>query len=116
MTILTRYILSSFLKNYFISLFVLIGLYIVLDMVFNFDEFTGTREGGGALATVSNVAEYYFYQSFKIFAQLSGVIPVAAAAFTFLRLARFNELTAMKAAGVHLVRVAAPAILCAVVV
>lgn len=116
MKILTRYILLSFLRNYAISLFVLIGLYVVLDMVFNFDEFAVSREGAGALGTVVNVAEYYFYQSFLIFAQLSGVIPVAAAAFTFLRLARFNELTAMMAAGVHLVRVAAPAIFCAVVV
>jgi lipopolysaccharide export LptBFGC system permease protein LptF len=41
---------------------------------------------------------------------------VAAAAFTFLRLSRFNELTAMMAAGMHLVRVAAPAIFCAVIV
>ncbi|MBC7785692.1 MAG: LptF/LptG family permease [Burkholderiales bacterium] len=116
MKILTRYILISYIKNYLISLFVLVGLYMMLDMIFNFDEFAVNRqEGGGALQAVGNVAEYYFYQSFMIFAQLSGVVPVAAAAFTFLRLARFNELTAMMAAGMHLVRVAAPAIFCAVI-
>lgn len=116
MKILTRYILYSYLRNYIISLFVLIGLYIVLDMVFNFDEFAVSREGAGALTAIANIGEYYFYQSFRIFAQLAGVIPVVAAAFTFLRLARFNELTAMMAAGMHLVRVAAPAIVAAVVV
>ena len=116
MKILTRYILYTYVRNYLISLFVLIGLYIVLDMVFNFDEFAVSREGAGALDTVVNIAQYYFFQSFRIFAQLSGVIPVAAAAFTFLRLSRFNELTAMMAAGMHLVRVAAPAIIAAVVV
>ncbi len=115
MKILTKYILLSYLKNYLISLFVLIGLYVVLDMVFNFDEFAVSKDAGGAGSTIVNVAEYYFYQSFLIFSHLSGVIPVAAAAFTFLRLARFNELTAMMAAGMHLVRVAAPAIFCAVV-
>ncbi len=115
MKILTRYILFNYIRNYLISLFVLIGLYVVLDMVFNFDEFAVSQKGGGAMATVGNVIEYYFYQSFLIFAQLSGVIPVAAAAFTFLRFARFNELTAMMAAGMHLVRVAAPAIFCAVI-
>ena len=116
MKILTRYILFSYLKNYLISLFVLIGLYIVLDMVLNFDDFAVSKEGAGAITAVGNVASYYFYQSFRIFAQLSGVIPVTAAAFTFLRLSRFNELTAMMAAGMHLVRVATPAILAAVVV
>lgn len=116
MKILTRYILFTYLRNYFISLFVLIALYIVLDMVLNFDDFAVSREGAGPMAAIGNIASFYFYQSFRIFAQLSGVIPVTAAAFTFLRLSRFNELTAMMAAGMHLVRVAAPAIIAAVVV
>ncbi len=117
MKILTKYILLSYLRNYLISFFVLIGLYVVLDMVFNFDEFAVSRDGaGGATAAVANVAQYYFFQSFRIFAQLSGVIPVVAAAFTFLRFSRFNELTAMLAAGMHLVRVALPAIWVAVIV
>jgi lipopolysaccharide export LptBFGC system permease protein LptF len=115
MRILTRYILTAYIKNYLISLFVLIGLYVVLDMVFNFDEFAGARESTSAGSTVWNILSYYFFQSFRIFAQLAGVIPVAASAFTFLRLARFNELTAMMAAGMHLVRVATPAIICAVI-
>jgi lipopolysaccharide export system permease protein len=115
MNILTRYILFSYIRNYLISLFVLIGLYAVLDMVFNFDEFTVSKDVGGSASMVVNIIEYYFYQSFLIFSHLAGVIPVVAAAFTFLRLARFNELTAMMAAGMHLVRVAAPAIFCAVV-
>jgi len=114
--ILDRYILWSYLRNYLLSLMVLIGLYIVLDMVFNFDEFAVSREGAGAGAMIANIAEYYFFQSFRIFAQLSGVIPVVAAAFTFLRLSRFNELTAMMAAGINLVRVATPAIIAAVAV
>lgn len=116
MSILTRYILSSYFKNYLISLFVLIGLFIVLDMVFNFDEFAVQRSAGtGGWATIANMSEYYFYQSFRVFAQMSGVIPVAAAAFTFLRLSRFNELTAMMAAGMDLRRVAFPAIIAAVI-
>jgi lipopolysaccharide export system permease protein len=39
---------------------------------------------------------------------LSGMIPVVAAAFTLIRLSRFNELTAVLAAGVPLLRVALP--------
>ena len=121
MRILTRYILTSFIKNYLISLGVLIGLYVVLDMVFNADDFAVARDAqgarsAGALAVAGNMAGYYFFQSFRIFSQLSGVIPVVAAAFTLLRLSRFNELTAMMAAGIPLRRVAVPVILAASVV
>lgn len=122
MKILDRYVLVSFLKNYFISLMVLIGLYVVLDMVFNFDELAELKHSdphGGAAAMFSvawSVIDYYFHQSFLIFVHLSGIIPVVAAAFTFVRMSRFNELTAILAAGVSLLRVAAPVIFCGVVI
>jgi lipopolysaccharide export LptBFGC system permease protein LptF len=38
------------------------------------------------------------------------VIPVVAVAFTLIRLSRFNELSAILAAGVPLLRVSAPII------
>ncbi len=121
MRILDRFILVSFIKNYIISLMVLIGLYVVLDMVFNFDELaevqSKTGSGGveSAVKLLRGLVDYYFYQCFLIFAHLSGVIPVVAAAFTLIRLQRFNELTASLAAGVPLLRSAMPIILAAVV-
>jgi lipopolysaccharide export system permease protein len=122
MKILDRYVLFTFLKNYLISFMVLIGLYIVLDMVFNFDELaevsSKTAGAGGfasMLSMLSSIGDYYFYQTFRIFAQLSGIIPVVAAAFTLIRLSRFNEMTASLAAGVPLLRTAMPIIIAAVV-
>lgn len=121
MKILDRYVLVSFLKNYFISLMVLIGLYVVLDMVFNFDELAELKhteaQGVAAMLSVAwSIIDYYFHQSFLIFVQLSGIIPVVAASFTFMRMSRFNELTAILAAGVSLLRVSVPVILCGVVI
>ena len=122
MKILDRYVLWSFIKNYLISFMVLIGLYIVLDMVFNFDELADVRGAAGAggidalLGTVTAVADYYYHQAFLFFLQLSGIIPVVAAAFTLMRMSRFNELTAVLAAGVPLLRVATPIILCGVII
>src|SRR5678815_1150577 len=113
MRIIDRYVFSSFIRNYLISFMVLIGMYVVLDMVFHFDELVDvdTAADAGALANTLgmlwNIVDYYFYQSFLFFVHLSGIIPVVAAAFTLLRLSRFNELTAMLAAGVPLLRVAA---------
>ena len=122
MKIIDRYVFSSFLRNYLISFMVLIGMYVVLDMVFHFDELSdvdSTAEAAGGAGTMFqmlwNIVDYYFYQSFLFFVHLSGIIPVVAAAFTLLRLSRFNELTAMLAAGVPLLRVAAPIIIASVV-
>jgi lipopolysaccharide export system permease protein len=115
MKLLDRYVLTTFLKNYAISLAVLIGLFVAMDMVFHFDDFVSVdrASGGmglGALGVMRDVADYYFYQSFLIFVQLSGIIPVVAAAFTLMRLSRFGELTAFLAAGVPLLRVSVPII------
>jgi lipopolysaccharide export system permease protein len=116
MKILDRYVLASFLKNYLIALMVLLGLYIVLDMVFNFDQLVDVKgmsaqQGlAGATQIIKGIVDYYFYQSFLIYAHLSGVIPVVAVAFTLIRLSRFNELSAIMAAGVPLLRLAAPII------
>jgi lipopolysaccharide export system permease protein len=115
LNILDRYVLGSFVRDYLISLMALVGLYIALDMVFNFGNLTQSHSH--ALAGLSmwrityDIGNYYFYQSFFFFAQMAGMIAVAAAAFTLMRLSRANETTAILAAGVPLWRVAAPAIL-----
>jgi lipopolysaccharide export LptBFGC system permease protein LptF len=118
--ILDRYVLTLFLKNYVISLTVLIGLYVIMDMVFNFDHLVSVQKSAtatgltSALSVMRDVVSYYFYQSFLIFVQLSGIIPVVAAAFTLLRLSRFGELTAFLAAGVPLLRVTVAIIFAAI--
>ena len=122
MTILDRYIIRSFIRNYLLSFLVLVGMYVALDMIFNFDELTrgatsaeAAKEGGDVpllqvLQLAGRVIGFYAYQVFAFFVQLSGIIPVVAAAFTLMRMTRFNELTAMLAAGVPLLRIAAPVI------
>lgn len=114
MKTLDRYVVGSFLRNYLISFSVLVGMYVVLDMIFNFDELVeiNTKQGLSGLEAVWNFirysADFYFYQIFLYFVHLSGIIPVVAAAFTLMRMTRFNELLALLAAGVPLLRVAAP--------
>jgi lipopolysaccharide export system permease protein len=118
MKIIDRYVISSFIKNYLISFMVLVGMYVVLDMVFNFSNLV--QQGNGStlqnlLDTLYDIGNYYFYQCFLIFVQLSGIIPVVAAAFTLMRLSRFNELTALLAAGMPLLRVSMPIIVAALI-
>jgi lipopolysaccharide export system permease protein len=121
MRLIDRYVLFTFVKNYLISFMVLVGLFITLDMVFNFDEFAEVQERASAsgdatsLVLLRNIVDFYAHQVFLIFAHLSGIIPVVAAAFTVVRLTRFNEMTAVLAAGVPLLRMAMPMILVGVV-
>jgi lipopolysaccharide export system permease protein len=121
MKLLDRYIIVSFIKNYLISFFVLVGLYIVLDMVIQFDEISKLQRGdvgaeaGSVMTLAYLLADFYLHQTALFFVHLAGIIPGVAASFTLLRMTRSNELTAILAAGVPLGRVAAPIILIAVI-
>jgi lipopolysaccharide export system permease protein len=121
MKILDRYVIASFLKNYLLSFMILVGLYVVLDMLFNFDDLMAiqTKSGYSGTETIwpllKTIADYYFYQIFLFFVQLSGIIPIVAAAFTLMRMSRQNELSAILSAGVPLLRLALPIIVAAVV-
>ena len=117
MRILDRYIIRSFLFNYLLAFIVLVGMYVVLDLVVNLESFTSAAphaQGFALFASlVYDIVDYYAYQMLAIFQQVSGAIPLLAAGFAMVRMTRHHELTAMLASGVSLYRVAAPIILCA---
>jgi lipopolysaccharide export system permease protein len=118
MRIIDRYVLGMFIRNYLISFMVLISMYIILDMVFNFSSLTQSRDSSLSIPiwrVLADILAYYYYQSFVFFVYLSGMIAVVAAAFTLLRLSRFNETTALLAAGTPLLRVSLSVILAGVV-
>lgn len=121
MKILDRYVASSFVKNYILSFMILVGLYVTLDMLFNFDDLMAiqTKSGYTGAETIwpllRTLGDYYFYQIFLFFVQLSGIIPIVAAAFTLMRMSRQNELSAILSAGVPLLRLAWPIIAASIV-
>lgn len=112
MKILDRYILRGFFTNYFVALFVLIGMYVVLDLFINLDEFTKVFDEP-TTRTIAKIINFYGYNMFLYFAQLSGALILAAACFTLGRAHRLNEYTAVLASGTSLYRVAAPICLAA---
>jgi lipopolysaccharide export system permease protein len=114
MRILDRYIVRNFLLNYLLALVVLLGMYILLDLIVNLDRFIkGANVAGqkGVLPLLGDILDFYMYQTLAIFQQVASIIPLFAAAFTMVRMSRHNELTAMLASGVSLFRVAAPIVL-----
>jgi lipopolysaccharide export LptBFGC system permease protein LptF len=111
---LDRYIIKLFFKNYVLGMSVFISLYVVLHLFINLDEFT---EGGMSVWQVlANIFDYYVYNLFWYFSQLSGVITLFAGAVTLAQMQRRNELSAMLASGVSLYRVAAPVVICGMIV
>ena len=117
MKLIDRYVVTTFLKNYLLSFLVLVGMYIVLDLIFNIDEFSEIKQKATGIEAmfgfISYIADFYFYQIFLYFLHLSGMISVVAASFTLMRMIRFNELSALLSAGVPLLRVSLPIIIAA---
>jgi lipopolysaccharide export system permease protein len=114
MSILDKYIIKAFAINYMIALCVLMSMYVVLDLYFNFDEFT--QDGALPMGQVIKaVLSYYTAHLFLYFAQISGVITLFAMAVTLARLQRSNEFVAIVASGVSLYRIALTVILTGIV-
>ena len=113
MKVLDRYILRAFFTNFFIALLVMIGMYIVLDLFVNLDEFSKLPTDR-TIDIASKIVRYYAYNLFLYFSQLAGVVILAAACFTLARFHRANEFTPVLASGVSLYRVATPIMLAAI--
>lgn len=109
---LDRYVLRAFLTNYVIALAVCVGLYVILDLFVNLDEFTSVKSQSTA-ETIRKIIDFYSYNLLLYFAQLAGVITLVAGCFTFGRMHRTNELTAVLASGTSLYRMAAPVLIAA---
>ncbi len=111
MKILDKYIAKNFVVGYLITFCVLMGLFIVVDLFINLDEFAEDSDLGTA---VKNIWIYYGAQSVLWFRDLAGIITVVAATFSLARLTTNNELVAVLASGVSLKRVMAPIIFLAI--
>ncbi|MEM8782030.1 MAG: LptF/LptG family permease [Planctomycetota bacterium] len=115
MKTLDRYIVRQFLTNFVILLIVLMGLFLVVDLIVDLDEFLqagerkAERNGGPAVWwTLVTVADFYGPVLCLVYVFFSGLVVVGAMAFTVNLLQRHRELTGMLAGGVSLYRVALP--------
>jgi len=105
-----RYLLRQFLKVFFIAVVVFVVIYITVDTFEEIDNFIDHD------AKIHYIALYYFYSVPYI---LTYVIPVSlllGTVFSMGIMARRNELTALIASGMSLVRVAAPILITAILV
>jgi lipopolysaccharide export system permease protein len=93
-----RYLLRLFLKVLFVCFVSITGLYIVIDVFNNLDEFLGYgREEGSLLAVLT---DYYAARVPWFFDRTASLLALIAAMFAVTWLQRTQELTALEAAGV----------------
>jgi lipopolysaccharide export system permease protein len=103
----------AFLKAYVICFVSLIGLYVVIDVFSNFDEFTKRAEG---LELVRAMGRYYLVHASQFYDRLCGMIGMMAAIFTVTWMQKNNEHLAMLAAGISTYRVIRPVLISSVIV
>ncbi len=112
--IMDRYVLWQFVKTFMICFLSFTGLYIVVDLFNNLDSFLEFAESDGDLLGV--VSSYYAHRSLMFFERTSGILILVAAVFTVTWLQRFNELTALMAAGIRRGRILAPILVAAIAI
>jgi lipopolysaccharide export system permease protein len=106
-----RLLVLGYFKSYLVCLVSLLGLYIVVDLFTNLDDFTGHHSGLGHI--VKHIGSYYGYRVTQIFDRLCEVIVLLAAMFTVAWMQRNNELLPLLSAGVSTRRVVLPVLLSA---
>ena len=107
---LDRYVAKNFLVGYAIAFCVLMGLRIIIDLFVNLDEFTEHLDTLTTIEVFKNIFMFYLLNSLLYFRDFAGMITVVAAAFSFGKMIRSNELIAIMASGVSLKRTIGPII------
>ena len=100
-----RYILGSFAASLGLSIAGLLGLYIVIDMVVNLEDFLNLR---GISEAASAIGRYYYYNLPVVFLNLSPFITLLAAIFTLTKLQKVNEHIPIIGSGISMQRAIAP--------
>ena len=114
MRILDRYLLTQFVQVFLICFLSFVGLFVVIDAFQHLDRFIDFADDHGSLLGV--MGEYYAYRALDIFDRMSGVLALIAAMFAITWLQRYNEMTALEAAGIPKLRIVRPILIAAVLI
>src|SRR5207244_4702116 len=96
--LLDRMLVYNYIKAYLICLVSLLGLYIVVDLFTNIDDFTQQHSTLGGF--VRHVAKYYGVQVTVIFDRLCAMIVLLADMFTVAWVQRNNAMVLLMSVGV----------------
>jgi lipopolysaccharide export system permease protein len=111
LNLMDRQLIRSYVQAYLICLVSLLGLYIIVDLFTNLEDFAEHHHG--ILPILRHIGVYYGYKVPQIFDRLCEAIVLMAAAFTVAMIQRNNELLPLLSAGVSTRRVVRPILLSA---
>ncbi len=114
MTIVDRYLLILFFKILLICLISFAGLFVVIHLFTNLDEFVDASETNGGLPRL--LFEYYGPRVLDIFSRTAGVLVLISAIFALSMMQRRREMTAIEAAGIPKSRLVRPILMATIVV
>jgi lipopolysaccharide export system permease protein len=104
--LLDRYLLRRYWQGFIITFFALFGLYVVLDVFTNLDEFS--KASGGVLGVMREMAWYYLLRACAFFSTVGSMISVLGALMALALLLRHGELNPILSAGIPTYRLAVP--------
>src|SRR5713226_7673145 len=107
--LLDRQMVYGYVKAYIVCFVSLTGLFVVLDLFTNLDDFASQRQGFSAM--MRHIGLYYANTLPRIFDRLCEAIVLLAAMFTVAITQRNNELLPLLSAGVSTRRVVVPVLL-----
>lgn len=102
-----RYVLLAFLRVLGLAMLGGLSVYLIADLTEKIDDITSHQ------VPADVVFDYYKFRTFSILYQIAPIIMLIATLITFALLSRSNEITAIKALGISLYRLALPVIVAA---
>jgi lipopolysaccharide export system permease protein len=106
MKVMDRYIAWTFYKIFAICLVCLTGLFIIVDVFSNLEEFVELGQKSGGLLSV--LIAYYAPRMLQLFDRCTALMALTAAIATLVWMQRYNELAAIEAGGIAKSRVVRP--------
>lgn len=104
---LDRYVAGLFALSYLSAFFLVVGLFVIIDMATNLDEYLSPDKSGYAPSTTL-VGRFYLLQLPFLYLQMSPYVTLVAGMFTAAKLARSNEFVAALNAGISMRRLLLP--------
>jgi len=104
--LLDRYLLRRYWQGFIVTFLALFGLYVVLDVFSNLDEFG--KSSGGGFNVVREMLWYYLIRACAFFSSVGSMISVLAALMALALLLRNGELNPILSAGIPTYRLAVP--------
>jgi lipopolysaccharide export system permease protein len=104
--LLDRYLLQRYWQGFIVTFLALFGLYVVLDVFTNLDEFS--KASGGVTGIMREMGWYYLVRACAFFGTVGSMISVLAALMALALLLRHGELNPILSAGIPTYRLAVP--------